>query len=267
MNTRFSCRSFQPSLELRLHCSCIPITLTCLLPAPPTRPLCLSLLQSCTSVPHFLQIHAQILRNRLFDDPFAAAELLRVSRTIPLGGTHYARKLLSEIPHPTTFAWNCILGGLADSPSPASSLALFRRMLSSGARPSARTFPSLLKACARVAAREAGELLHGLMIKWAVDRDSFSTNGLIYMYCACPRYDLGRRVFDLSQERDVASWTCMLSGYVICGLMDRARCLFDEMPVRGIITWNAMINGHMKSGDTDAARELFDKMPNQNMEC
>ncbi|THU67834.1 hypothetical protein C4D60_Mb05t28850 [Musa balbisiana] len=139
-------------------------------------------------------------------------------------------------------------------------------MLSSGARPSACTFPSLLKACARVAAREAGELLHGLMIKWAVDRDSFSTNGLIYMYCACQRDDLGRRVFDLSQERDVASWTCMLSGYVSCGLLYRARCLFDEMPERGIITWNAMINGYMKSGYTDAARELFDKMPNQNME-
>ncbi|RZS04876.1 hypothetical protein BHM03_00035294 [Ensete ventricosum] len=244
----------------------MPITFACLLPAPPTRPLCLSLLNSCTSVPHFLQIHAQILRNRLFDDPFAADELLRVSLTFPLGGTQYARKLFSQIPHPTTFAWNCILGGLADSPSPASSLALFRRMLSSGARPTARTFPSLLKACARVAAREAGGLLHGLMIKLAVDRDNFSTNGLIHMYCVCQRDDLGRRVFDLSQERDVASWTCMLSAYVSCGLLDRARCLFNEMPERGIITWNAMINGYMKSGDTDAARELFDKMPNRNTE-
>ncbi|WOL16426.1 hypothetical protein Cni_G25213 [Canna indica] len=244
----------------------MPAALACLLPTPPTHPICLYLLQSCSSMRHVLQLHAQMLRNRLFHDPFAASELLRFALAFPLGSIHYARKLFDQIPHPTTFAWNSLLCGLADSPSPASSLALFPRMLSSGARPNAHTFPSLLKACARLALREAGEQLHGLMFKCAADYDVFSANGLIHMYSSCQRVDLGRRVFDMCEERDVVSWNSMLTGYVNCGLVDHARFLFDEMPGRGIVTWNVMINGYAKSGDVGSARELFDRMPRRNME-
>ncbi|KAG6478979.1 pentatricopeptide repeat-containing protein At2g29760, chloroplastic-like [Zingiber officinale] len=227
---------------------------------------CLLFLQSCSSIRQLLQIHAHMLRRRFLDDPFATTELLRSSLAFPFAGTLYARKLLAQIPHPTTFAWNSLLAALAASPSPASSLSFFRCMLSSGAIPNAHTFPPLVKACARLSDLTAGDQLHGLMIKCAAEHDVYSTNGLIHMYSACRRVDLGRRVFDTCTEHDAASWNCLLSGYVNCGLLDHARVVFDDMPQRGIISWNAMIHGYAKSGDITSARQLFDEMPERNVD-
>ncbi|XP_008797468.2 pentatricopeptide repeat-containing protein At2g29760, chloroplastic-like [Phoenix dactylifera] len=207
-----------------------------------------------------------MLRNHLFQDPFAAAKLVEFAATFPQGSLHYAHKLFSQIPHPTIFSWNTLIRGFANSPSPAPSLHLFLRLLSSDSRPNSYTFPFLLKACTRLATLVAGEQLHGFMIKSGADLDIFSINGLIHMYTTCQRIDLGHRVFYTSNEPDIVSWNAMLSGYINCGLLDHAQHLFDEMPERGIVSWNAMINGYAKSGDIRTASELFDRMPERNVE-
>ncbi|XP_072998212.1 pentatricopeptide repeat-containing protein At5g48910-like [Typha latifolia] len=236
------------------------------LPTPPSHPTCLSLLQTCASMVEFLQLHAQMLRNHLFQDPFAAHELLRFLTAFTHGSLHYAHKLFDQIPQPTSLTYNTLIQGFANSPSPAPSLHLFRRMLLSTSRPNSYTFPFLLKACAHLSAVGAGEQLHGFMVKYGGDRDVFSVNGLIHMYAACGKIDCGCQVFDTSDQRDVVSWNCLLSGYVNCGLLDHARCIFDEMPEREIVSWNVMVNGYMKLGNVSAARELFDGMPERNVE-
>nr|XP_010931765.2 pentatricopeptide repeat-containing protein At1g08070, chloroplastic [Elaeis guineensis] len=207
-----------------------------------------------------------MLRNHLFQDPFAAAKLVEFATTFPQGSLHYAHKLFSQIPHPTIFSWNTLIRGFANSPSPVPSLQLFRRLLSSSSRPNSYTFPFLLKACTRLSALDAGEQLHSFMIKAGADRDIFSINGLIHMYTTCQRVDLGHRVFNTSKELDIVSWNAMLSGCINCGLFNRAQQLFDEMPERGIVSWNAMINGYARSGDIKTALELFDQMPEQNVD-
>nr|DAD38291.1 TPA_asm: hypothetical protein HUJ06_008932 [Nelumbo nucifera] len=229
-------------------------------------PTCLALLQSCTSMTHFLQIHAQMIRNLLFEDSFAASKLIEFCAVSDSGNIHYARKIFSQISHPNTFTWNTILRGYANSPFPRPSLHLFNQMLKSGAKPNSFTFPSVIKACAHLAAFEQGMQLHGFISKSGVDYDLFSINGLIHMYAVCGKTDFARRLFDTSCQRDLVSWNSMLTGYVSCGLLAQARQLFDEMPERGVVSWNVMISGYCKSGDVDTARKLFDGMPIRNAE-
>ncbi|KAH7655120.1 HCP-like protein [Dioscorea alata] len=230
----------------------------------PTHPICLSILHSCTSMSEFLQIHALMLRIYLMDDPFAANKALEFCAASPHGSLHHARKLFDQIPQPNTFAYNTLIRAYANSPFPAMSLRLFSQMLFGNAVPNSYTCTFLLKACARLSAIGEGEQLHGFMIKSGFGSDLFSTNGLVSMYASCGRIEFGRRLFDLSVEKDEVCWNSMISGYAECGLLDHARSLFDEMPERGIISWNAMINGYVKVGDIGAARELFDRMPGRN---
>ncbi|XP_058083708.1 pentatricopeptide repeat-containing protein At1g08070, chloroplastic-like [Magnolia sinica] len=229
-------------------------------------PTCLSLLQVCSSMHHLLQIHAQMIRNHLFQDPFATSKILEFCAVSDYGNLHYARKLFDIIPHPNTFTWNTIIRGYANSPFPRPSIHLFCQMLASGAAPNSYTYPFVVKACAHLSALEEGEQVHGFILKCGADSDVFSVNGLIHMYATCGKIDLAHQLFDLSPDRDLVSWNSMLSGYVNCGFLCSARQLFDEMPERGIVSWNAMINGYTKCGEIDAARELFDRMPSRNVE-
>ncbi|KAG0448556.1 hypothetical protein HPP92_027780 [Vanilla planifolia] len=233
---------------------------------PPTPLACLSLLQSCASFVHFLQIHCQILRHHLAADPFIASKLLEFSAASPHGSLAYARKLFDCIPQPNVFSWNTLIRGHASSPNPSAALRIFHSMLFAGIAPNSYTFPFALKACARLLALREGKQLHGFMCKSGADMDVFSVNGLISMYCACRQVELGQQVFDSSLVRDVASWTSMLSGYVECQLLERAWSFFCEMPERGVVSWNAMINGYVKFGDVEAARKLFEMMPERNAE-
>ncbi|KAJ0976417.1 hypothetical protein J5N97_018382 [Dioscorea zingiberensis] len=207
-----------------------------------------------------------MLRIDLMDDPFSVNKALEFCAASPHGSLHHARKLFDQIPQPNTFAYNTLIRAYANSPFPVPSLRLFSQMLYCNRAPNSYTYTFVLKACARLSAIGEGEQLHGFMIKSGFGSDAFSTNGLVSMYASCGRIELGRKLFDLSVEKDEVCWNSMLSGYADCGLLDQARRLFDEMPEKGTVSWNAMINGYVVIGDIGAARELFDRMPERNAE-
>ncbi|XP_068663844.1 pentatricopeptide repeat-containing protein At5g66520-like [Aristolochia californica] len=227
---------------------------------------CLSLLQSCSSMNQLVQIHAQLLRSHLFQDPFVASKVIEYCVVAVSGNLHYARNVFHQISQPNTFTWNTIIRGYASSPFPELSLYLFRQMIDSGSVPNSFTFPFVIKACAHLGALTEGKQIHGFMSRSGSACDVFSVNGLIHMYATCGEIDLARLLFDTCGIRDVVSWNSMLSGYVNCGLLGEARNLFDGMPERGIVSWNAMINGYTKCGKIDDARELFYQMPSRNVE-
>ncbi|KAL5983512.1 hypothetical protein ACLOJK_017598 [Asimina triloba] len=229
-------------------------------------PLCLSLLQTCSSMRYLLQIHAQMIRNHLILDPFAASKIIEFCAVSDYGNLHYARRLFDGLSQPNTFVWNTMIRGYAISPFPRPSLHLFRQMLSSHVGSNSYTYPFVVKACAHLSALEEGKQIHGFILKSGADSDVFSVNGLIHMYATCGDIGPARQIFYSSLVRDLVSWNSMLSGYVNCGLVGNARELFDMMPERGTVSWNAMINGYTKCGEIDSARELFDRMPSRSVE-
>ncbi|XP_011622218.2 pentatricopeptide repeat-containing protein At2g29760, chloroplastic-like [Amborella trichopoda] len=232
-------------------------------------PRCLRLLHSLTSVsmPHLLQLHAQMLRNHsLFLYPFAAAKLLELFSLSLCANLCYAFSLLTHLPNPNTFSFNTLIKAYANSPSPAPALTIFSLMLRSNTNPNSYTFPFLAKACAHLSSINPGLQIHAHIVKFEGNSRVFSQNGLINMYSTHGNFDEARQVFEEMPHRDLVTWNSMLSGFVNCSLIIDARKVFDEMPQRTIISWNAMLSGYMKSGDVTSAKLLFDQMPSRNVE-
>lgn len=75
------------------------------------------------------------------------------------------------------------------------------------------TFPSLLKASARVSALVEGMEFHGLASKMGFDSDPFVQTGLVGMYAACGHIQEARLVFDKMSYRDIVTWNIMIDGY------------------------------------------------------
>ncbi|KAK8963627.1 Pentatricopeptide repeat-containing protein [Platanthera guangdongensis] len=234
-------------------------------PPSPSHVARLSILQSCASFGHFLQIHAQIVRHHLAGDPFIVSKLIEFCSSSPLGNLPYARKLFNVIRHPNVFSWNTLIRGHACSPNPIAALNLLRNMLATGIVPNFHTYPFVLKACTRLSALKQGEQIHGFILKSGTDSDVFSLNGLIRMYCACGLLEPARNLFDRMPERGIVSWNAMINGYVKFGYVESARKLFNGMPERNVETWNTLIAGYAKCGQLNMAWKLFEEMPVKNV--
>ena len=106
---------------------------------------------------------------------------------------------------------------------------MYRKFLSSEARPNSLTFPCLFKVCAKKRSIVPGFQILGHVVKFGMIDDAFICNSAIHMLCNC-------------------------------GFLESARQMFDLMPERDLISWNSMINGYLKGGRPGEALDLFAKM-------
>ena len=74
------------------------------------------------------------------------------------------------------------------------------------------TFPSILKALARVSALKEGMEIHGLASKLGFVSDPFIQTGLLRVYAACGRILDSRQLFDKMLHRDAVTWSSMIDG-------------------------------------------------------
>lgn len=101
---------------------------------------------------------------------------------------------------------------------------------------------------------------HAQAIKLGWESYDFVLNGLVHFYANCCSMDAARKLFDVSTDRDVITWTALINGYVKCGQVELATELFDQMPERNAVSWSAMINGYVQTGMFREALELFNDM-------
>ncbi|KAL5559329.1 hypothetical protein UlMin_035540 [Ulmus minor] len=251
---------------------------------------CLSLLQASDTLPKFTQIHAQILKLGLRNNPLVLTKF--ASRSSELNAIDYASSFLFSPDADTrlydTFLFNTIMRAYAQtSHSKDKALFLYNFMLGYGVSPNKFTYPFVLKACAGLGDLNLGKSVHGSVLKFGFDEEVHVQNTMIHMYCCC-----GGGIGD---ARKVA----MLGGYARQGLSTDAVQLFREMQIEGVLPdeitmvsvlsacadlgalelgkWiesyvekegiqksvelqNALIGMFAKCGDVDKALKLFRKM-------
>ncbi|KAL6905848.1 hypothetical protein ACP4OV_003449 [Aristida adscensionis] len=162
--------------------------------------------------------------------PLAGALLLSYAAP-PDADLASARRLLRT--HPlrlaSAFLWNSLSRALSSAGLPAEALRLYNRMLRSGVRPDARTFPFALHAAAAAAAAGEGHPAKGLELHAAALRrglllgDVFAGNTLLTFYAACGRAGDARRVFDEMPVRDVVSWNSLISAFLANAMLDEGK--------------------------------------------
>ncbi|XP_027352459.1 pentatricopeptide repeat-containing protein At3g29230 [Abrus precatorius] len=223
----------------------------------------LSELHKCTNIDTVNQIHAQILKANLHEDPFVAPKLIAafsLCRHLTA-----AVNVFNQVPYPNVHLFNSIIRAHALNNSPP--FNAFFQMQRNGVVPDNFTYPFLLKACNAPSLLPLVQMIHAHIEKFGLDADIFVPNSLIDSYAKCGSVglDAAMRLFLIMEERDVVTWNSMIGGLVKGGELESACRLFDEMPVRDLVSWNTMLDGYAKAGEMEKAFGLFERMPERNV--
>ncbi|KAH7517502.1 hypothetical protein FEM48_Zijuj09G0071600 [Ziziphus jujuba var. spinosa] len=146
---------------------------------------------ACKTMRDLNQVHALFIKTGQIHDPLAAAEILKFCALSSRRDTEYARSVFLQMREPNCFSWNTIIRALAESDVDddqpmEEALLLFCQMVSNGfVEPNRFTFPSVLKACAKIGNVEMGKQVHGMVLKFGLERDEFVVSNLVRMYVMC----------------------------------------------------------------------------------
>ncbi|KAJ0973792.1 hypothetical protein J5N97_015757 [Dioscorea zingiberensis] len=214
---------------------------------------------------HLKQLHSQILKFNLHQDPFLAPNLISSyshCHLLPL-----AINVFNQVQQPNSLLFNTIIREHGHHSQPSDAFLTFLQMRKEGVFPDSFTFPFLLKACSGRSVLFWVMMMHAQIVKLGFLSDIFVRNSLIDSYSKAGDCGLefAKRVFGEMPERDVVSWNSMVAGLVRAGELMEAREVFDQMPDRDIVSWNSMLDGYVKAGEMDKAFALFERMPERNV--
>ncbi|KAM3698968.1 hypothetical protein ACJW31_06G226700 [Castanea mollissima] len=190
----------------------------------------LKLLQGCNSLQRLQKIHAHVITNGLQHHPAISTKLVHFCAVSVSGSLSYAQLLFHHIDNPQTQAWNSIIRGFANSPSPLQSILYYNDMFSSlASRPDTFTFSFVLKACERVKDENKCREVHGTIIRCGYERDVVVCTNLVRSYVGNGFIGVAKKVFDDMSEKDLVSWNSMISCYSQAGFHYEALKVYDEM--------------------------------------
>ncbi|KAA8543820.1 hypothetical protein F0562_022003 [Nyssa sinensis] len=180
------------------------------------------------------EIHAHILRHGFETHVHIMTTL--VDMYARFGCVSYASCVFNAMPVKNVVSWSAMIACYAKNGKPFEALELFREMMleTTDLLPNSVTMVSVLQACAALAALEQGKLIHGYILRKGLDSILPVISALLTLYARCGELELGQRLFDRMDERDVVSWNSMISSYGIHGFGAKAIKLFEEMIYNGV---------------------------------
>ncbi|XP_047332349.1 pentatricopeptide repeat-containing protein At5g15300-like [Impatiens glandulifera] len=224
-----------------------------------------NLWRNCTNLRNLKQAHALMIINGLNSNPSTLREFIYASSVAIPSAINYAHQVFAHIPEPDLFTWNTLIRGSAQSFNPSLAINVYSQMEKRNIRPDNYTFPFVLKACTKLSWVNIGSVIHGKVVKFGFESNTYARNTLIYFHSNCGYIEIARKLFDDSAKKEIVPWSALTSGYAKRGQLDIARQLFDKMPIKDMISWNVMISGYVKQGDMKNAENLFNMVPEKDV--
>ncbi|PIA31976.1 hypothetical protein AQUCO_04700087v1 [Aquilegia coerulea] len=216
-----------------------------------------NLSRRCQSRKQFFQLQAHFISSGLFQHPFPASYILKLS--LDFAHLDHSVLIFQHINSPDTFCVNTVLKAYSSRPHLAP--LFYFSVLAKGFHPNSFTFPPLFISCANSNSTQAGFICHAQSIKYGFHSVVPVQNSLIHMYAAFGLIHSASCLFDAMSERDIISWNSMIHGYIKVGDMTIAHLLFDKMPTRNVVSWNIMISGYLKTArNPGCGLKLFREM-------
>ncbi|XP_052184714.1 pentatricopeptide repeat-containing protein At3g46790, chloroplastic [Diospyros lotus] len=210
------------------------------------------------------EIHAHILRHGYETHVHIMTTLVDVYARF--GRVSNAACVFNDMPVKNVVSWSAMIACYAKNGMPFEALELFRDMMleTTDLLPNSVTMVSVLQACASLAALEQGKLIHGYILRKGLDSILPVISALVTMYARCGNLELGRRVFDQIDKRDVVLWNSMISSYGIHGFGREAIQTFKQM-IReqispSLISFVSVLGACSHAGLVEEGKLLFNSM-------
>lgn len=210
------------------------------------------------------EIHAHILRHGYGAHVHITTTL--VDMYARFGCVSYATWVFDSMPVRNVVSWSAMIACYAKNGMSFEALELFRQMIleTHDSVPNSVTMVSVLQACAALAALEQGKLIHGYILRRGLDSILPVISALVTMYARCGKLELGHRVFNQMEKRDVISWNSLISSYGIHGFGKRAIQIFKEMIYQGVspshVSFVSVLGACSHAGLVEEGKMLFQSM-------
>ncbi|KAB2613787.1 pentatricopeptide repeat-containing protein [Pyrus ussuriensis x Pyrus communis] len=242
-----------------------------------------SLWQKCTNLRALKQVHASMVVNGFNSNYSAIRELIFCGAMAISGTIDYAHQVFDHVSEPDNFLWNTMIRGSAQSQCPLNAVLLYTRMENRHARPDDFTFPFVLKACTKLSWVKMGMGIHGKVVRFGFESNTFVRNTLIYFHANCGDLRIASALFDDSAKRDVVPWSALTAGYpdevtmlsllsacADIGDLDVGQKIHSALLEMGsgdmsIILGNAVIDMYSKCGSIERALEVFRRMRDKDV--
>ena len=149
------------------------------------------------------------------------------------GEVDRARELFDCMPEKNVVSWTTMVTGYSQNGHHEKAVSMFSQILEVGVKPNDLTVVSALSACAKVGALEAGVHIHKYLSSNGFQLNKAIGTALVDMYAKCGNVESASRVFGMTKEKDLRTWSVMIWGWAIHGCFQQAFEYFDKMKSKG----------------------------------
>ncbi|KAM0939859.1 putative tetratricopeptide-like helical domain superfamily [Dioscorea sansibarensis] len=185
-----------------------------------------------------------------------------VSGYAKAGDVESAMEIFELMPERDVVSWGAMISGLAQNGFPEEALCLFQEMQVVGVPISEVALVSSISACASLGLRSLGLWLHAFMIRRGIAIGVFTGTALVDMYGKCGDLHCASQVFQLMNEKSVATWNSMIGGLAMNGSVIKALALIEEMVGWGIepnaVTLSNVLSACRHGGLVNEGRRYFE---------
>ncbi|XP_027165985.1 pentatricopeptide repeat-containing protein At1g04840-like [Coffea eugenioides] len=181
------------------------------------------------------------------------------------GKVDKAVELFEGMVEKNVVSWTTMVHGLSLNGMHEKALEMFFNMIEEeGARANDLTLVSVLSACAKTGALEAGMKIHKYILSNKFRFNAAVGTALIDMYAKCGQIQSASQVFRDTKEKDVRTWSVMIWGWAIHGSVEQALQCFEKMKLTGIepdeVAFLAVLTACSHAGLVDEGLKFFDSM-------
>jgi pentatricopeptide repeat protein len=143
-------------------------------------------------------------------------------------------------------------------------IELYKCLASDGLSPNARTFVSLLDACASSGLLLEGQWIHSHLKTLDLESNLIVGTALVNFYGKCGNLDLARKLFGRLTTKDVVSWNAMLTALAQHAEGKETLHLFEQMKRDGVrpneVTFCTVLSVCCHCGMVSEGRDCFVSM-------
>ncbi|XP_058108175.1 pentatricopeptide repeat-containing protein At3g12770-like [Magnolia sinica] len=204
-------------------------------------------------------IHGCVIKSGLEYEPDLLIAL--TAMYAKCGEVQVAKSLFDWLPLPNVILWNAMISGFAKNGYANEAVELFRKMISTNAKPDSVTLRSVILACAQVGVLDLAKWMDDYVSMSEFHYDVFVNTALIDMYAKCGSISHARMVFNRIPDKDVVVWSAMIASYGLHGHGHEAINLFHCMKLANVepndVTFVSLLSACNHSGLVDEGWKYF----------